>query len=154
MVDWKRPNIFLIDSLFSNWKANKISYKTDSVLYEDPFESAFFRWRNRIEPYIIQNGDTSISEYNRILSNYENKTLSDKIDNVKTMTLGNGNWTAVGPSVTYSISSKEYEYGGVPPNSDNVICPSLKDEQVGGKDVTLNVALFANTHSPKLDEIV
>ena len=31
LVDWTKPNIFFIDSLFSNWRATKISLKIDSL---------------------------------------------------------------------------------------------------------------------------
>ena len=106
LVDWNKPNIFFIDSLFSNWRASKISLKSDSNFNEDPFESAFFRWRNRVEPYIIENGDTSINEYNKILNKYGVNTNGNIKDNVKSMSVGNGSWTLVGPSKTYSNGIK------------------------------------------------
>ena len=106
LVDWTKPNIFFIDSLFSNWRATKISLKSDSNLNEDPFESAFFRWRNRVEPYIIENGDTSINEYNKILNRYQKNTNGNRTDNIKSMSVGNGSWTLVGPSKTYSNGIK------------------------------------------------
>jgi hypothetical protein len=106
LVDWNKPNIFFIDSLFSNWRASKTSLKSDSNLNEDPFESAFFRWRNRVEPYIIENGDTSVNEYNKILNKYGVNTNGNRKDNVKSMSVGNGSWTLVGPSKTYSNGIK------------------------------------------------
>ena len=106
LIDWRKPNILYIDSLFSAWKANKINLKSETNLDEDPFESAYFRWRNRVEPYIIENGDTSIKEYNRILDIYSTKTNSNNIESRKSMSISNGNWTLVGPTKTYSNGIK------------------------------------------------
>jgi hypothetical protein len=106
LIDWNKPNIFFIDSLFSNWKSNKNNFISDTSFNEDPFESAFFRWRNRIEPYIIENGDTSLNEYNKLVEKYDTKSNVNNVDNQKSLSVGNGNWTFVGPSKTYSNGRK------------------------------------------------
>jgi photosystem II stability/assembly factor-like uncharacterized protein len=94
-ADWNNPNIFIIDSLI---KAYPKSEKT----FEEPYLTAYLRWKNRNINSIKSNGNVEInSDYNKqILLNAINNQNSD-IKSKNQVQATKALWTPLGPTETY-----------------------------------------------------
>jgi photosystem II stability/assembly factor-like uncharacterized protein len=100
--DWKNPNVFIIDSLINIYKhaegSKKIKeensdYEEEADFEEDPYITAYIRWRKNLLPFISKEGTIVID------SNYYFNKFQQQQNKLSTNNLGN--WVPIGPTDTY-----------------------------------------------------
>lgn len=92
-TDWIHPNVFFIDSLISEFKKNENKSKIEADEFEeDPYLTAYVRWKIKRFPFIKNDGSIEID------NNYYNRLFQHQSQNRITNA---GAWTLVGPSQTF-----------------------------------------------------
>jgi hypothetical protein len=99
-VNWEQPNVHFIDSLIQVEKKNTIvnsgQDKTEGFKEENPYVTAYLRWRNEQMPFIQKDGSIKvIADYYKNIGAQLNQPTSQK--NITT-----ANWTPLGPLETFT----------------------------------------------------
>ena len=92
-TDWSHPNVFYIDSLVSEFKKNENKSKNvPSEFEEDPYLTAYVRWKIKLFPFIKNDGSIEIDNnyYNHLFQNHSQNRATNA-----------GAWTLIGPTQTY-----------------------------------------------------
>lgn len=134
LADWANPNIYRIDSLIEIYK-NTPKEKTRTAnephegsgnyaegFREDPYINAYIRWRNRIAPFIQENGNIKYDagyHKQQLLNSIEKQGQKKSGRNERT-TAGAANWTLLGPVETYRSGG-----GGLRNYQTNIYCIAI-----------------------------
>ena len=98
-VDWSNPNIKTIDSLIAAYKKSNehISkhYRKEEFREEEPYITAYLRWRNEQMPFIKKDGSI------KIIPNYYKKIGEQLNKNLAQRNATAANWTPLGPLETF-----------------------------------------------------
>jgi len=98
-TDWSHPNVFYIDSLISVCKKNENNSKAEPDEFEeDPYLTAYVRWKINIFPFIKNDGTIEID------NNYYDRHFQNQSQNRITNA---GAWTLVGPSQTFRSGASD-----------------------------------------------
>lgn len=113
-VNWKLPNIRIIDSVIEVYKVSNEAKKYEQELenesedgfYEEPYINTYIRWRNSMAPYITDNGNVVYDP------GHAREELIQSIEESTKKTAGSGarttataSWTVLGPKETYSVGT-------------------------------------------------
>ncbi len=115
-TDWNNPNVFKIDSLIELYKnEQKEKTKEDHTIApgdnkyfepefsEDPYITAYIRWRNKMRPFIQQDGSIKYDPNygkQKLIKSIENQGKSNGGHSGMKTTTG-AHWTVLGPIQTY-----------------------------------------------------
>ncbi len=120
LTDWGHVNVHQVDSLIELYKdapkKGNVSVDADEKgpdgdFYEDPYLTAYIRWRNKMMPFIQEDGSIKYD------ASYHRQQLLNSLDaqhNGKTAHSGMrtttaASWTVLGPSQTYRAVSGALE---------------------------------------------
>ncbi len=97
-VNWSNPNVFVIDSLIAASRTNTSKIYKDE---EDPYITAYIRWRNAQAPFIQKDGSIKIDT-----NYYKNLHTTNNVNTPTNRTTASANWTALGPIETFYNNQK------------------------------------------------
>jgi hypothetical protein len=92
-IDWKNINVFRSDSIVQKYKEEERSKNPNKKeeFEEDPYLTAYRRWRMNIQPYIKPDGGLDLSP----------KKIQIRSSSIKLQGLSAGSWTCLGPVETF-----------------------------------------------------
>ena len=124
LTDWAHPNVHTIDSLMRISAADSHAETSHAVkgereFSEDPYITAYIRWRNKIAPFIQEDGTVL---YDRAAARQKqfDPDLTPKngsTTNQGSRSSGTANWTVLGPIETYRDNSR-----GLTTEQSNIYC--------------------------------
>ncbi len=134
-TDWQRPNLFTIDSMVAEYNFTRKKEEKqakplpgshsgyeDESFSEDPYITAYIRWRNKMAPFIQPDGAIQYDpEYakNELLKSIDNQQNTNKTSGLHKTTTAAA-WTVLGPSQTYSAPS-----GNLENHQANIYCIAI-----------------------------
>ena len=97
-TDWSKPNVFVIDSLIDEYKKSETTQEKKEE--EDPYITAYIRWRMNNIPFIQPNGFVVYDPayYEKLFSNQSGE---------QNRLLNLGNWSVLGPYETFRSGTGE-----------------------------------------------
>lgn len=97
-TDWSKPNVFVIDSLIDEYKKSETAQEKKEE--EDPYITAYIRWRMNNIPFIQPNGLVVYDPayYEKLFSNQSSE---------QNRLLNLGNWSVLGPYETFRSGTGE-----------------------------------------------
>ncbi len=123
-TDWQHPNVHRIDSLIEVAKATEkhkivnnkplpgsFAGHEEESFNEDPYVTAYIRWRNKMAPFIQTDGTIQYNpDYarNELIKSIGNQQKHNAENAVKKTTSA-ANWTVLGPIETYKAPSGDKE---------------------------------------------
>ncbi len=127
-TDWNTPNVYQIDSLIDVYKYAKgikrMSHENEDEngFREEPYITAYIRWRNKMAPFIQNDGTVKYDpDYARqqLLNSIENNNEGVAGKRGEKITTA-ANWNLLGPIQTYADNS-----GGLANSQSNVYCIAI-----------------------------
>lgn len=119
-IDWKNPNIFVIDSTIKSCETEKEDPKAETEnqlekeMDEEPYLMAYIRWRRYVQPFVKPDGAVIIDSnyyHNRLKESIDRQQITNKnkVSQYANRPLGISggiaNWSVLGPTKTYSASN-------------------------------------------------
>ncbi len=127
LADWQHPNVFKIDSLIDLYRERHTSTgqatgTDDEDFYEDPYLTAYIRWRNKMSPFVAADGSIHYDPgYNRqqLIESIENQSKAKATHDTRRTTSAS-NWSILGPTETFKAP------GGIANNHQaNIYCMAI-----------------------------
>jgi hypothetical protein len=112
LTNWAQPNVFTIDSLIQVYKGSEeaerekntsASTGPDADFDEEPYRTAYIRWRNNMAPFIQADGNIKFDSgyHKQQLLHSMQQQHSGKPAGAAMKTTASANWTVLGPTQTY-----------------------------------------------------
>ncbi len=104
ITDWANPNVFVLDSIVKashkEEERERRSLLEKEEFEENPYTTAYIRWRNHIAPFIQPDGSVKVDK------NYHREQLMKSLENQgketsRNKTTTGANWTLLGPKETF-----------------------------------------------------
>lgn len=122
-TDWAKANVFAIDSLIR--MERQTHRATNEVrrgaFHEDPYVTAYIRWRNNMAPFIQADGSVQYdAKYHQqqLMRSLEGQNARKPVG-AALKTTAAANWTVLGPSQTYR------QGGGFENDQSNIYCIAI-----------------------------
>jgi photosystem II stability/assembly factor-like uncharacterized protein len=123
LTDWGHPNVYKIDSLIAVYKNSHLKQNASQdpeEFHEDPYLTAYLRWRGKMSPFIQPDGTIAYdADYYKNQLHESLKGQRAGTDRTASKTTASANWTVLGPTETYR------QGGALATSQVNIYCMAI-----------------------------